>query len=200
MQKFEGLELWNKVFKTDKRMLKNVSSGGRRFQAIDGYYQIKNATELWGPYGSSWGLRGIEHELKELPQDQILVISKACFFYPGGEYCSTTSGWLASIVKRGQPSQYVKYDADIFKKNETSLLSKALSKVGFNADVFLGYFDGNAYAAEMVEEQSIEDILQELQDAKDRDDLESIYRKNESLVVKHKTLLEAFKTRNSELS
>ena len=40
-------------------------------------------------------------------------------------------------------------DADFAKKIETDALTKALSKLGFNADVFMGRFDDTKYVLEM---------------------------------------------------
>ena len=43
-------------------------------------------------------------------------------------------------------------DSDAAKKATTDALTKLLSQLGFNADVFLGRFDDSKYVAEMVEE------------------------------------------------
>ena len=149
---YKALELWDKVFATDKRTTKEVRSGGRRFTAIDAYSQLRKATELWGPYGSSWGLQAVEHTEIQIAENRMLVKTTACFYYPQGEFCQTVSGWLMTVVKAGKPDQYTSYDNEIYKKNETDLLTKCLSKLGFNADVFMGAFDGNPYAQELAKE------------------------------------------------
>lgn len=43
-------------------------------------------------------------------------------------------------------------DADFAKKIETDALTKALSKMGFNADIFMGRFDDTKYVEERKEE------------------------------------------------
>ena len=43
-------------------------------------------------------------------------------------------------------------DADFAKKIETDALTKALSKIGFNADVFMGLYDDHKYVAMIQEE------------------------------------------------
>ena len=43
-------------------------------------------------------------------------------------------------------------DADFAKKIETDALTKALSKLGFNADVFMGLYDDHKYVQMMDEE------------------------------------------------
>jgi hypothetical protein len=54
----ENLKLWNQVSATDPAFTKKVSFG-RKFTAIDPTYQNLKATELWGPQGSTWGLRDL---------------------------------------------------------------------------------------------------------------------------------------------
>jgi hypothetical protein len=44
-------------------------------------------------------------------------------------------------------------DTDAFKKASTDGLTKLLSHLGFNADVFLGMFDDNKYIAGLKKEQ-----------------------------------------------
>ena len=55
VKKNDNLKLWDSVEKTDPSHTKKVFSGGHNFTAIDAYHQIKNATELWGAYGTAWG-------------------------------------------------------------------------------------------------------------------------------------------------
>ena len=49
------MEIWNSNCTTNPAFTKYVKQRGG-FTAIDAYYQIRQATELWGPYGASWGL------------------------------------------------------------------------------------------------------------------------------------------------
>lgn len=132
--KYEGLELWNKVEKSDTRYLKRVEYGKRSFTTIDAYYQIKTATSLWGPMGYKWGLRNIQVSFQDIStKDGLrkLLILQADFYYPGGEF---------PIIN----SIYVN-DDEATKKIYTDTLTKALSYLGYNADVFLGEYDGNRY-------------------------------------------------------
>ena len=70
------------------------------------------------------------------------------FYFPGGEFPITSS---ISAYKDGAMT---KPDADFAKKVETDALTKALSKLGFNADVFMGMFDDHKYVQMMQEEFS----------------------------------------------
>ena len=55
MTKTDNLKLWNAVATTDKKYLKPVSFGARKFTAIDPQYQIKEVTKAFGPVGHGWG-------------------------------------------------------------------------------------------------------------------------------------------------
>ena len=75
-----------------------------------------------------------------------IAIFSAEFYFPSGSFEISTSVpvWLSK--QKGM------IDNDICKKSETDLLTKSLSKIGFNADVFMGLFDDNRYVSEVREE------------------------------------------------
>jgi len=125
-----NLELWEKVEKSDTRYLKRVEYGKRSFTTIDAYYQIKVATGIFGPYGKTWGLKDTSLEIVSVGETP-MAIYKATFYYPEGEF----EIWNAIKIN----------DDEFAKKVETDTLTKALSRLGFNADVFLGMYDGNRY-------------------------------------------------------
>lgn len=131
----ENMNLWDSVCETNPEETKHVNQRGG-FTAIDAYSQIKRATEEWGPYGT-WGLTEIEHIfIHEHP----MVLVKSRFKFPGGEFPVTSS--IKLINSKG-------VDDDFAKKVETDLITKALSRLGFNADVFMGKYDDNRYVQEM---------------------------------------------------
>ena len=139
------MSLWNSVCKTNPAHTKPANIGGMNITAIAPMYQIQMATEQFGPYGSSWGLKNIKRDFQLVP-DLSLVIFEGVFFYPGGEFEISTS---AGIYR---DNANTKIDKDFCKKMETDLLTKALSKIGFNADVFMGRFDDVRYVSEMQKE------------------------------------------------
>jgi len=136
----DNLALWNRVSKTNPANTKEVTFG-RKFTAIDAYSQIMEATKEWGPYGSNWGIASIEHIF--IP-DMPMVIGKAMFMYPGGSFPVTSS--FLYVSAKG------KTDDEFAKKLETDMITKALSRLGFNADVFMGKFDDNRYVQEVTKE------------------------------------------------
>ena len=141
-----GLSLWGKVEKTDPNFTKDIP-GGAGLTAIDAMYQVKMATQIWGPYGFRWGLKNMQYSWLEADEQNKMVVIKAVFKYPANlepviEYAEFEIGSSFSWMKKGR------VDFDFLKKTETDLLTKALSKVGFNADIYMGRFDDSKYVAE----------------------------------------------------
>lgn len=139
-----NMDLWDSVCKTDPAMTRRVSQKGG-FTAIDAQYQLKNATERWGPYGKAWGVKECVYSYVNDFGDNSGSISEvsleAIFYYPSGDFEISTD----IAYRKGGDSR---------KKLLTDLTTKALSKLGFNADVFEGKFNDNKYVAEMKKEFS----------------------------------------------
>jgi len=137
----DNLDLWNKVCTTDKKYTKEVSYGTFKFTAIQAQYQVRNATEQFGKYGCTWGLKNIKFKDTLFHDNRMLRDCFAVFYYPDGEFEISSCDMLVDIDK------YEKYkiDKEINKKLETDITTKALSKLGFNADIFLGEWDSNRY-------------------------------------------------------
>lgn len=144
MSKADNTRIWDQVCVTDPSKTKLVSYG-RKFTSIDPTYQNHEATKLWGPQGIEWGLKNIMYDAikmsswdKEAKQDveSTTIIMKGLFFFPGG----TIEMVVDAPFKHGQ---------DTMKKLRTGMISKALSQLGFNADIFLGKFDDAQYVSEL---------------------------------------------------
>lgn len=149
-EKKDNLELWNRVEKTDPKYTKEVGYG-RKFTSVNAQYQIKNATREWGFYGSTWGIKFIEYDIiRDLPNGEELVLAKAVFFYPDGEFpISSTIKMVSFSPKTQSKPEKLHLDDEWAKKVETDITTKALSKLGFNADVFLGRYDDNRYVSDV---------------------------------------------------
>ena len=137
----DNLKLWVSVEATDPNQTKQANVKGNKITSIKPQYQIYNATAQWGSYGYKWGFKNIQlgYELKDVG----LVTFKALFYYPDGEFeiLNTISFW--------RDNAQTKIDDEFAKKVETDSLTKALSKLGFNADVFMGRFDDLRYVEEV---------------------------------------------------
>lgn len=131
----DNLELWNKVCRTDPSITNAVNTRGG-FTAIAAHNQVLAATEMFGPVGVGWGF---DFELMFPPNDTVIAI------------VTLWHGKRDQTVK--QCGQYSlgsgRVDEDAAKKAVTDGLTKCLSYLGFNADVFLGKFDDNKYVQDM---------------------------------------------------
>lgn len=140
----DNLKLWESVEKTDPKHTKKANVKGNQITSIRPQYQIYNATKQWGAYGGKWGFKNIElcYELKDFG----LITFKAIFYYPQGEF------EILNTISFYRDNAKTKIDDDFAKKVETDTLTKALSKLGFNADVFMGRFDDLRYVEEVKKE------------------------------------------------
>lgn len=156
------MKLWNSVEKTDPAHTKKVKFG-RGFTAIDPHSQVMNATKAFGPAGEGWGWNVMRVEYTVTNDVAILVglwvkdelldeLPISMLALP-----QWNSSYTPGIQQWGQASLYIdaaesKKDTDAFKKAMTDGLTKCLSYLGFNADVFLGKFDDNKYVQQRQEE------------------------------------------------
>ena len=140
-----NLELWNKVERTNPKYTKKANVKGNNITAIAPQYQIKNVTEQFGSYGKTWGFKSLDFDYT-LVDSLGLVVLHAVFYYPEGEF----------PIKNAQnifiDNAKTKIDDNFAKKLETDTLTKAISKLGFNADIFMGLFDDVKYLAEVTKE------------------------------------------------
>ena len=140
--KEENMALWNAVEKTNPKHTKPAKIGGMNITAIAPQYQILKATEQWGAYAVAWGFKNIELDFS-LVEAHKIVVFKGDFFCPNGQCQIINSAKL--FMDRAEKM----LDADFAKKIETDALTKVLSKMGFNADVFMGRFDDHKYVEQM---------------------------------------------------
>ena len=141
----DNLELWHKVEKTNPKYTKQANVGGNKITSIAPQYQIMNVTEQFGSYGKTWGFKNIELDYTLVPEFNLIVF-KAIFFYPDGEFPTINS------IKMFMDNAKLKIDDNFAKKLETDTLTKAISKLGFNADIFMGKFEDTRYLAEIKKE------------------------------------------------
>jgi len=139
-----NLELWNSVCKTNPDHTKKVKQPGRQITAVDPYRQIMNATEKFGPVGKGWGWSVVKVE--QLPTNEIGVLVRVWHEMP--EMYFEQWGQSSLYMDRKEEMK----DKDCFKKATTDGITKCLSFLGFNADIFLGKFDDNKYVQQMNDE------------------------------------------------
>lgn len=150
----DNLELWNKVNTTNPEYTKSFNRGGGfKGTAINPIYQIRRATELFGPVGIGWGWEVLNEEIiKGAPLfSEKLVVGNELI------HSLLVKVWYVYEEKRGEVVQYGattlvgqnKYgfftDEETKKKSLTDAIGKALSCLGFSADIHLGLYDDNKY-------------------------------------------------------
>jgi len=143
-EKEKNMELWNSVEVTDPKYTKKVNQRGG-FTAIGAQYQLMRATETFGPMGLGWG---VEDENIERWEDVGLAVYTAILWYVRDGIAEEHEIPIHSSIKYHSNGRV---DDDFFKKVATDALTKGLSKLGFNADVFMGKFDDNKYVNKLKE-------------------------------------------------
>lgn len=135
-----NMELWDSVAKSDPAYLKQVTFGSRSFTSIDPMYQIRMATKAFGPVGQGWGWTS-RTETVTMSNGDMAFLAHVCVWHGTGDnYFGPFTGCRTFFKKE-------RIAEDAPKMAVTDGLTKALSHLGFNADVFLGEHD-NKYAAD----------------------------------------------------
>lgn len=140
-----NMDIWSAVEKTDPKYTKTVNQRGG-FTAISANYQFMRATEQFGPIGIGWGY----DTGTPIFQGDFVVIP--LIFWHGER--SHSFGPLYGCCQMFNVGKNKMQDSDAPKKATTDAVTKALSQLGFNADVFMGKYDDNKYMAELATEFS----------------------------------------------
>jgi hypothetical protein len=148
-----NLKIWDNNKTIDPKYTKHVNDAGKQaFTNIDAYYLLQRATEHFGAYGQGFGLKELSIDEVHLG-NTILVKLKGIFFYQGGEFPVFNSLKLMYKTSKG----YDKIDEDAYKKIITNTIGKALSYLGFGADVYMGKFEDAAYLNEIANDFALEE-------------------------------------------
>lgn len=136
----DNLRIWSQVERTDPAHTKKVNQRGG-FTAISAAYQIMRATEVFGPIGEGWGYT----TGTPIFQDSLVIVPVTLWH---GDRANT----FGPVFGGAEWKNGTRLDSDGPKKATTDALTKLLSQLGFNADVFLGRFDDSKYVAEVAAE------------------------------------------------
>jgi len=154
----DNLRLWRLNETTDPGKTKPVTIGSRGFTSIDGYYQIKRATETFGPIGIGWGWDLEESVIETQGANGYITFAKCkvtLWYVPPGAKNGKTRVTCGPVIGSNQLVTAKGHgDDEAFKKATTDGITKALSYLGFSADVFMGLYDDNKYVARLREEFS----------------------------------------------
>lgn len=153
-----NLKLWEQVEKTPKELIEKIDAGdGKELNTVAPINRFKKATELFGVYGKNWGLKDIKHTEKRIFNTLILGELEAVFFYTFNdtkiEFEISNSTPIVS-----QEDKKLKVNYTYRKAIETDTITKALSRLGFNADI---YTDGELVASTAQQDELAElDLVQ----------------------------------------
>jgi hypothetical protein len=136
-----NMRIWDVVQKTNPAHTKQVNQRGG-FTAISANYQIMRATEVFGPIGIGWGYDCAP----PIFQDTLMIVPVTFWHGDRGNTFGPIFGCEEWKDKNGR------VDSDAPKKAMTDGITKALSQLGFNADVFLGMYDDNKYVERLKRE------------------------------------------------
>ena len=176
--KKKNMEFWNSVCKTNPAETKSVEYPFKH-TAIGAQFQLKHATEQWGIMGVNWGVKNEKFTPIMLDtEEKGYLIYTAILYYPK-YYIDHENGTPETVFGQveihadinfyNKTKNGYKVENDISKKVATDALTKGLSKLGFNSDVFEGLFDDNKYVDAMRKEFSAPP-----EDEKEKGDIESI--------------------------
>lgn len=143
----ENTRWWRQWDTTPPSATKEVNVG-RHFTAIDAYWQFKRATEMFGPVGEGWGWKIIQERIlfEEKPESALLCLHVKVWV--DRDECSIELMAAHRLFQWSKSKNDFVIDEDAWKKTLTDIVTKGLSYWGCGADVFMGRYDDNKYAAE----------------------------------------------------
>lgn len=153
----ENTAIWGRVFTTKSLdHVTPVEQGRFKYTAIDAYSQFQEATILFGPHGYGWGVRDQKHEMVEVDKNRpelnrLFYEAILWYRFKDPETGATIAGEFPissgiGYFKKTKDGYITENDPE--KKVKTDAITKGLSMLGFNGDVFLGRFDDNKYYEE----------------------------------------------------
>ncbi len=163
-----NMSIWEKVQTTDTRYTKDAKVGGQQITSLNGTAMIMKATEVFGPAGIGFGWNVVEERFDKGAEMFSGEGDKRVSLGFELNHTIKITFWFMLDGKRGEIEQYgctqylykSKYgtttDGEAPKKSLTDAIKKALSMLGFSADVFLGMFDDQNYVQQLQAEQAIE--------------------------------------------
>lgn len=163
-----NLKIWEQVEKTDTRYTKDAKVGGQNITSLNGTAMIMKATEVFGPAGIGFGWRVLEERFDPGVEIFIGEGEKRSSLGFTSNHTVRIAFWFMLDGQRGEIESYgctnyiykasygMLTDGEAPKKSLTDAIKKALSALGFSADVFLGMFDDKDYVNALADEQAIE--------------------------------------------
>lgn len=149
----QNLKMWEQVQETPKDLISEVEqSDGTKLNTVASINRIKKATEMFGAYGEKWGLKNLEHKEQRFFDSLVIATLDAVFFYEKEnkvvEFEISNSLPIISLKDKQMQVNHT-----YRKAIETDTITKALSRLGFNADI---YTDGELVGSASQQEDLLE--------------------------------------------
>lgn len=155
-----NLKLWESVENTNPAFTKDFSkAGGFKGTSINPTYNNRKATEVFGICGIGWGFvitdesyrdgAPIIIEKQKVCNEIIHVLKIDFWFIWEGQKGVIPSFGQTTFVGSNKWGCFT--DEEAPKKSLTDAITKALSILGFSADIFTGMYDDSKYINDMKE-------------------------------------------------
>jgi hypothetical protein len=145
----ENLAIWEQVSRTDPAFTKGFSRGGGfKGTSTNATYLARRATETFGPCGIGWGVKVLDERILDgAGDDRVHRVHIELWYRWKGEVGAIQHFGQTMLTGKNKYGAYT--DEEAPKKSLTDAMTKALSLLGFAADVHLGLYDDNNYVAEL---------------------------------------------------
>lgn len=121
-----NLKFWNSVKDTPEEFQEKTDNG---LTSINAQWRKKQATESWGMYGDKWKLENLRWGTIYNNNALVLHTLDATFVYPNGSFEISVD----SLAYDGNANLVT----DFRKSMQTDAIGKALSYLGFSADIYM---------------------------------------------------------------
>lgn len=203
-EKGDNLRIWRSVMRTDPRYTKDLAGAGFEGTSINAEYMVMRATEIFGPIGTGWGFEVMEDRMiPGAPLSEAIYEDKK---FIGNRMLRDADGSLITELNHsikigfwyltdiGSAERFEAYgatkylyktkhgitcDGEAHKKSLTDAIKKALSLLGFSADVWLGLYDQAEYKQENAIEFDIRNASDKAEDVtRIRKELDEKFKQN----------------------
>ena len=162
------MKIWDQVATTETKYTKKAKVSGQDITSLNGTAMIMKATSVFGPVGIGFGWKVLEERFDKGIE---IFSGEGDKRFSLGHTSNHTVRILLWYVLDGQRGEIESYgctnyiykssygmscDGEAPKKSTTDAIKKALSALGFSADVFLGLFDDTAYVESLKAEERVE--------------------------------------------
>lgn len=143
----DNLAIWQKVETTDPKYTKPITGRGYNGTSTNATYLVKKATSVFGPCGIGWGVTVLNEGLLEgADGSKVHRVHIRLWYMLDGKRGEVEHFGQTDFCGKRKSGQWFT-DEEAPKKSMTDAMLKALSMIGFAADIHLGQYDDNKYVA-----------------------------------------------------